>query len=401
MLIQLAFRNLLRNPRRTATALLTVGLGTASIFVFQGYNTGIMDKYRENTIHSRYGNGQINTAGYRDQVYEKPWQHWINDPEALQTKIESIPGVIHAFPRVEFFALLTDGKVTISGRGQGVDSVREADFFTAMNVEQGKMLTDEPNGVMLGLGLAHSLNAHPGDRITVLANTINGSMNGLDLIVTGIFHTGVRIFDETSFRIPLKQAQTLLDTNQIESLSVGLKNLDDWDKVASLVRNEYPALESVPFAILDLVYYQHSVDWLEAQFSVIRAIILTIVLLGIFNTISTGILERKQEIGNLRANGESVAEVMQLLAWEGAATGIIGSAIGLLLAFFLIFVVLRHGIMMPPAPGLTRTFLVQIVVRPKMALTAFALGSITVVIATILAGIRVAKMALGDALRSL
>jgi putative ABC transport system permease protein len=401
MLIQLAFRNLLRNPRRTATALLTVGLGTASIFVFQGYNTGIMDKYRENTIHSRYGNGQINTAGYRDQVYEKPWQHWINDPEALQTKIESIPGVIHAFPRVEFFALLTDGKVTISGRGQGVDSVREADFFTAMNVEQGKMLTDEPNGVMLGLGLAHSLNAHPGDRITVLANTINGSMNGLDLIVTGIFHTGVRIFDETSFRIPLKQAQTLLDTNQIESLSVGLKNLDDWDKVASLVRNEYPALESVPFAILDLVYYQHSVDWLEAQYSVIRAIILTIVLLGIFNTISTGILERKQEIGNLRANGESVAEVMQLLAWEGAATGIIGSAIGLLLAFFLIFVVLRHGIMMPPAPGLTRTFLVQIVVRPKMALTAFALGSITVVIATILAGIRVAKMALGDALRSL
>jgi putative ABC transport system permease protein len=401
MLIQLAFRNLLRNPRRTATALLTVGLGTASIFIFQGYNTGIMDQYRENTIHSRYGNGQINTAGYRDQVYEKPWQHWINDPEALQSKVEAIPGVIHAFPRVEFFALLTDGKVTISGRGQGVDTLKEADFFNAMNVEQGKMLTDEPDGIMLGLGLAKSLNAHPGDRITVLANTINGSMNGLDLHVAGIFHTGVRIFDETSFRIPLKQAQTLLDTTQIESLAVGLKNLDDWDKVATLVHNDYPGLEAVPFAILDLVYYQHSVDWLESQFFVIRAIILTIVLLGIFNTISTGILERKQEIGNLRANGESVGEVMQLLAWEGAATGIVGSVIGLVLALFLIFVVLRHGIMMPPAPGLTRTFLVHMVARPRMAISAFALGTMTVVIATVLAGIRVARMSLGDALRSL
>ena len=405
MIAKLAFKNLLRNPRRTAAVLMTVALGTGSLFIFHGFNIGVMNQYRESTVHSRYGFGQVNLKGYRETVFEKPWEHWMekegpSGTEALKSRLKSIPGVTDVFPRVEFFALLTNGRVSVAGRGQGVDGPAESRFFTTLNVEQGKNLSDESDGILIGKGLARALDVKPGDRVTVLSNTIHGTMNGADFTVTGIFHTGSKDFDDVMFRVPLAQAQLLLDSDRVESVALGLDSIRDWPKVEQAVNAEFPQFEATSFAVLDKVYYQHSVDWLASQFNVIQCIILTIVVLGIFNTVSTAILERKQEIGNMRANGESRLEVMQLLLWEGTALGALGAALGLLLALVLVHTALKPGILMPPAPGITRQFHVFIELQPEMAMAAFVMGLLASLFGTLLAGSRVARMPIGEALRA-
>ena len=400
MLIVVALRNLLRNPRRTFAVLLTVAVGVGSIFIFDGFYTGIMNQYRENAIHAAYGHGQVNTNGYRLKVFEKPWEHWIDDADKVTKELSAIDGVTQVFPRVEFFALLTNGRVTVSGRGQGVVGKDEAGFFNTLNVEEGVTLSDQPDGILLGRGLARALDVKPGDRVTVLGNTIHGSINGLDLVMTGYFHTGSRETDDVLFRIQLDQAQLLLDTKRVETIALGLRHLDDWDPVAAQIDQRFPNLESAPFAELDKVYYQHSVDWLKSQFAIIQIIILTIVLLGILNTVATAILDRKQEIGNLRANGESFGDVMKMLALEGVALGVLGAAFGLLIALVVVFGFLRNGILMPAAPGLTRQFHVFIELQPPMAGWTFVMGIVTASVGTTLAGWRVARMSIGEALRS-
>lgn len=400
ILLRIAIRNLFRNPRRTVTILCTVAMGTGSLFVFHGFNTGIMNQYRENTVHSRYGHGQINTEGYRDQVFEKPWQHWITNWETMKPEVLKIPGVKQVFPRVQFFSLLTNGEVTVSGRGQGVDAPEEAQFFNTLNIEEGDMLADHPDGILLGRGLARSLDVKPGDRVTVLGTTIHGSMNALDLTVTGIFHTGAKEFDDVVFRIPLKQAHILLDTTRIESVALGLDSVASWKPVSQKVESLFPETETTPFAILDKVYYQNSVDWLNSQFGIIQAIIIFIVVLGIFNTVSTGILERKQEIGNLRANGESSGDILKLLALEGIVLGVAGALIGCVVTALINSTLLRQGILMPPAPGLTRQFHVLIELQMSMAYMTFAMGTATALVGTLVAGIKVSKMPIGEALRS-
>src|ERR1019366_8057482 len=102
----------------TAAILLTVALGASSLVIFSGFNNGVMNQYRENTLHSRYGNGQINLKGYREKVYEKPWEHWMKDAQTVERKLLNTPGVQYVFPPVEFFSLLTNGKITVAGRGQ-------------------------------------------------------------------------------------------------------------------------------------------------------------------------------------------------------------------------------------------------------------------------------------------
>ncbi len=400
LLLNLAARNLLRNPRRTLAVLLTVAMGTGSLFTFEGFNHGIMNQYRINTIHSRLGYGQLNTRGYRDKVHEKPWEHWIENPQPIVDGIRQIPGVTHVFPRLNFYSLLSNGAVTLSGRGQGINGVEEADFFHALNIVEGETLKDQPDGILLGQGLARSLNVKPGDRVTVLANTVHSSMNGADLTVVGIFHTGAKEFDDLVYRIPLTVAQTLLDTDRVESISLGLKHIDDWTPVATKLEGMHPELEAIPFAVLDKVYYQNAVDWLGSQFDVIRLIFLLIVVLGIFNTISTGILERKQEVGNLRANGESRGQILALFLTEGACLGILGSLTGVLIAFLLAHTVLSHGILMPPSPGLTRQFHVFVELTFRSGLITFLLGVVCAFLGTLLAAFKVTRLPIGEALRS-
>jgi putative ABC transport system permease protein len=400
MWIFVAFRNLFRNPRRTIAILLTVAIGSGALFAFSGFIRGILEEYRETTIHSHYGNGQINTKGYRDSNFEDPTQHWIKDWSELQLFLLHQEGVEHIFPRASFSALLKTNKSTVSGHGQGVDGQAESEFFNTLNIEEGGPLEDKQGGILLGIGLAKALGVHPGDKVTVIATSAKSLINKDKFVVTGIFHTGNAHFDNGTFRVQLPDAQNLLKTKSIESVSLGLKNLSDWEPVSKAVSERFPNLESTPFDLLDKIYYKHSVDWLEAQFGVVQVIILGIVLLGIFNTVSASILERKQEIGNLRANGESKFQVMRLVFLEGALLSILGGALGLAVTYAVLMGFIDNQLLMPPGPGQTRQFLVTFTFTWPMVLSTMLLNTLTALIASFLAGVKVARMPIAAALRA-
>lgn len=396
----LACRNLFRNLRRTLAIILTVALGAGALFSFDGFINGILNEYRESTIHAHYGYGQINTKGYRDKVFEDPSKHWIPNWGALEPFLQNLEGVEKIFPRNSFSALLKNDKITVSGHGQGIDAKNEADFFNTLNIEQGVTLENQPNGILLGIGLAKALNVGPGDTVTVMATTTKSVINKQKFVVSGIFHTGSNDFDSRIFRIQLTAAQKLLKTPKIELVSLGLRNLSDWTLVAAAIETAFPELEATSFDVLDEIYYKHSVDWLNAQFKVVQVIILAIVLLGIFNTVSASILERKQEIGNLRANGESVFQVMKLIVSEGVLLAFFGSLIGIAFSYFILTTFIHKGLLMPPGPGLTRQFLVTFSFEWSMVLATLAMSTVAALIASALAGMRVARMPITNALRS-
>lgn len=396
----LAFRNLFRNKRRTSAILLTIALGSGALFSFEGFICGVLNQYRDNTIHSHYGNGQINVKGYRETVYQDPWNHWIKNGPELEQFLQGLSDVEYIFPRVSFSALLSNGRVTVSGQGQGIQADKESKFFYGLEVVEGETLMYQPDGILLGKGLAKALDVQPGSTLTLLANAADGTLNSTELKVAGIFNTGSLDFDSRIFRIQLKEAQKLLKTSNIEHVSLGLYSLNAWDGVAAAIQEKFPELEATSFVILDKVYYQHSVDWLNAQFHVVQIIILSILLLGIFNTVSASILERKQEIGNLRANGESVFGIMKLIVVEGAFLGFLGSIFGLILSFSIMKLFLENGIEMPPGPGLTNHFYVTFSFQWMMVRDSILLSTGAAIIASFLAGMRVSKMPIAKALRS-
>ena len=400
MIFKFSLRNIWRQRGRAGAILATISLGIAALLIYHGFNAGIMNQYRDNTIKARYGHGQINTKGYRDKIWDKPWERWIEPNSPLMNELKARPEVEYVFPRISFFALLNNGEKTISGAGEGVDGSVESKFFTTMNVTSGAILSNEEDGIILGKGIAETLNLKVGDRVTVLSNTIGGSLNAVDLYVTGIFYTGMKTFDDTLFRIQLKKAQELLNTDKVESIALGLKKLEDWKGLETWVSQSHQDFEAIPFNVLDKVYYQNSVDFLDAQFNFIFLVIFVIVILGIFNTVSTIVMERKGEIGNLRANGESKNEVMGLLLTESLILGFAGATLGVFLSYLCNFTLLSQGIKMPPGPGITRQFITFVELQPSFIPVCYFIGIVSSVLGTYLALRKILKSSITELLRS-
>lgn len=398
MILKFSLRNIWRQRSRAFAVLATIALGITALMIYHGFNAGIMNQYRENTIRARFGHGQVNTKGYRDQIWDKPWEKWMSLDDPFIQELKTRPEVDFIFPRISFYALLNNGEKTLSGAGEGVVGVDESQFFTTLNVIEGKVLSTEEEGIILGKGLATALKLKVGDRVTVLANTHAGSLNAVDVYVTGIFFAGMKSFDDTFFRIQLKKAQELLDTQKVEFISMGLKNLEDWPLVESWVETN-PGFEATAFNVLDKVYYQNSVDFLQAQFGFIFLVIVVIVVLGIFNTVSTIIAERKGEIGNLRANGDSTKDVMILLLTESLMLGLLGAALGVFISYLCTWTILANGIQMPPGPGITRQFTSFVELQSMFIPVCFGIGIASSVLGTAMAARRVLKMPITELLR--
>ena len=389
--LKMAILNLLRNKRRTLVMILTVALGIGALFFFDGLDNGVLYTYRESTIHFKWGHGQLNTRGYRDNSWDKPWEHWMAASEELLGRIRSLPGVTHVFPRIDFYTLITNGQVNISAKGTGVDGKEEADFFADTNIIAGSNLRDQPDGILIGSGLANSLNAKVGSRLTLFTNNVYGSYNGVDVTVVGIFQGGIKELDDRYFRMQRQQVMKLMETDKIESIAIGLASDKRWAEFARAAESLFPDLEATSFEELDKFYYLNAVMWLEQQFGILMTIILIIVLLGIINIVSFSILERTREIGNLRANGESSLAIMGLFFQENLLTAIIGGVMGIILTYLVNELFFRQGLWMPPPPGLTKAFLVKVMLRPQWALTAITVGISVSLLATLVASWRQVK----------
>jgi len=399
MIFKVAFRNLFRNVRRSIAILLTVAFGSAALFLFQGFIHGVLSQFKENSVHTQFGHAQINVKGYRDARYEEPWKHWINDRGELERELSEKKEVSHTFPRVSFGALLKHKKSSISGYGQGIDAVKENEFFHSLNFIEGENLSTQANGIVLGKGLADALNVHVGDQVQVYAQSVKGSFGKGKCTVVGIFHTGSSEFDGRTFRIQLAQAQSILRTQNLEQITLGLHDEHAFGNLKKDIEEKFPYLEATYFEDLDKIYYKHSVDWLNSQYTIVQGIILSIVLLGIFNTISSAILERRQEIGNLRANGESKKDIISLVLTEGAILGAFGVAFGIAVSYLFSTIVFAQGVMMPPGPGSTRQFAVQFAFTPAMIIQTIGLSLLSCLVASFFAGQKVSRLTISQSLR--
>jgi len=248
--------------------------------------------------------------------------------------------------------------------------------------------------------LAKSLGAKAGDRVTLLGQTINGQLNGADLEVAGVFHTGASEFDNTCFRIDLATAQSFLDTNRTELFALETTNVEAWPKVAATIKSILPNLEPIPFDDLDAVYYKNAVNFLATQFNFIRLIILFIVGLGIFNTIAVGLLERAPEVGALRANGESRSRLFRIMIIENVFLGLLGGIFGIIIAVIIDKTILFKGIPMPPGPGITRNFFVFLEIQPAHYVQALLLPAFTAVLASLMPVRGLLKRSIPDLLKS-
>ena len=349
-MFKLALRNILRQKIHTTMTLMAVVCGVAGLILAGGWVNDIFLQLGEALIHSQSGHLQVYKQGFYAEGSRTPEKFLIQNPDALKGKIRAVGAVDDVTARLSFSGLLSNGRSDLPVVGEGVEPNKEAKLGSFMSITAGRQLADTDTfGIAVGFGLAQALKLKPGDRVTVLANTLDGALNTLDFEVIGVFQSFSNDYDARAVRIPLAAAQELLGTKAANAVVISLNKTEDTERVAVLL-NEHLApsgLEIKTWVELN-DFYKKTVELYKAQFGFLQLIILIMVLLSVSNSVNMSVFNRVGEFGTAMALGNRRAQVLRLIMTESVMLGLIGGMLGVVVGVVLALLISAVGIPMPP-----------------------------------------------------
>ena len=400
-MIRLALRNLARQRMRTGVTLGAIAFGVAALVVTGGFVEDIFIQLAEALIHSQSGHAQVAERGYFEGGTRTPERFQIAGPDALRDRIAATPGVADAFERLGFSGLINNGRSDLAIIGTGAEPDKETRLGTSMRILAGHALPPgDARGIMLGAGVAQALNLAVGDPVTLLVNSTQGALNTGDFVVTGVFQTFSKDFDDRSVRISLAAARELLDTPGASTIVVMLDKTADTDRVAASLRSSLGDAHDVRTWVELNDFYDKAVALYTRQFGVLQLIILIMVVLSVANSVNMSVFERIGEFGTMRALGDRASRVFRLILTESALLGLIGAVLGVAGGIVLATAISTVGIPMPPPPNGNVGYTAIIRIVPSVLGMAFVVGLAATLLAALLPALKVSRTPVVDALRA-
>ncbi|MDZ4128516.1 MAG: FtsX-like permease family protein, partial [Hydrogenophaga sp.] len=127
--------------------------------------------------------------------------------------------------------------------------------------------------------------------------------------------------------------------------------------------------------------------------SLIRGVVLVVVVLGIASVLVVSVVQKRREIGILRAMGATRGQVLRVFLVQGAVVGAVGSVVGIALAVLMIWLFTTF------VRGADGQPLFSISLPPLLALQVAVLATVCGVLAAIAPARRAAAMDPGQAIR--
>lgn len=405
MYVKLALRNVFRNKRRTAITLIAIAFGCIALIINGGIIYNIFWALRQDAIHGRHGHIQIYQKGYVKGHMAKPYDYVISRDayEQLKLHLASLDHVEHYMRKVEFWGLTRISKKGIPFMGIGVEPDRDSTFSTQVTIIKGQGLSrTDPDGVLLGKGLAEKMVAKPGDSLVLLGTDRNNYLHSVDAKVRGIFEGGMKVFDDWTMKMPLQKAQELLRLDGIHCVVLLLDDDSETESLTGRLMNLFTE-SGLPLELRtwpDLaLFHNQVVDLFGRELDIIKLIISVIVILSILNTMGMTVVERTKEIGTIMAVGTKRRRVLLMFLLEALIIGFIGGLLGIMGGIILAKIISAFGITFPSPPGATRPYIGKVDIVFSVLILSFAISVGSTMIAALLPAYRASRLRIAEALR--
>lgn len=388
-LFSMAFRNVLRNRRRTLITLAALTVGLTAVGSIRGILNGLQRAIIRGSVEGTLGALQIHRTGYVANVMSTPLSMDFAYDEALVAKVKAVPGVTAVAPRIQFA-----GSLTLAATDEK-DSP-EAMFFGATAIDpqleptvcpmRKSLYTDgtvlDDTHVVLGDSLAKSFGAARDAEAILLAPDRDGSLNGELAHVGGEMHA-IMPGEMKVAVVPLPLAQKLLRMEgRVTELAVAVDDLDQLERVAEGLRKALgPEFEV--HAWDDLAPERKTIMGIQnGVTTIIAGVFLLLMLLGVANTMLMSVLERTREVGTMMAVGLTAASVRTLFLLEAMVLGLLGAAGGLVMMSLVTLGLHQRGLHFTPPnatmpldvyPFLTARFTGVVMIAAVLGAVLFAL----------------------------
>lgn len=388
----IAWRNLVRNARRSVATLLGIGIGAVAILLFGGYKANI--SYAMQTAYVRLGGHlQIQHKDFFLYGSGNPTAYGISNATDIINAIRNDPvigpRVEVVTPTLQFGGIAGNYAAGVSRTiiGSGINAVEHAQmrlwnaYALELHLPPFQLKGSSADAAIIGSSLARVLqlcdalaipdcerpdgNAAPsgaeipddlaalslqettpanaakpqaGSKIELLASNPRGAPNVVALNVIAAESQGFKEFDEVYVLMHLDQAQRLIYGSGPPKVTSILIQLKDSGNVAAVQQRIESKLQnwggSQKLVVRDFgflnPFYVQSINMFDTIFGFVFILIGGIVMFTVSNTMNTTVIERTVEVGTLRAIGLRQAGVRRMFVTEGFMLGLAGAVLGLI-----------------------------------------------------------------------
>ena len=212
----------------------------------------------------------------------------------------------------------------------------------------------EQSGLIIGAALADMLEITIGDQLLVYDLGSFTDQVGLPSIaateVQAIYESGMVDYDKSYL---------YCSPNTMEQLFPGSEDTDDFGIFLSDISITNEVMDKIdqklPYSHLSISWrdrHQTLFNWMKTQqlpIFVIFSLIMVVAVVNIGSTLILIIMEKRTEIGTLRALGTSKKRIRRIFALEGLMMGLIGTLAGILLSLMLSWLQSTFGLISLPS----------------------------------------------------
>ena len=307
--------------------------------------------------------------------------------QTLVPLLEAMPEISAVSPMVAGAGLALRGEATKSIALVGVDLDRYDRIVGLRSKVVAGVARLGPGEGIIGRELADDLGVRVGDRVGISTGGVSDSLR-----VTALVDLGVRELNRRTVIVPLRTAQSLVGLpGGATSLDLTLGDIWSAQALADDLAMRWPyKAESWQQANAQLV---SALNAQSVSTGLIRAVVMVVVVLGIASVLVVSVVQKRREIGILRAMGATQGQVLRIFLLQGAIVGALGSALGVLLAVALIaaFTSFVRG-----SDGLP---LFAITLAPAVALRIAGIATLCGVLAAVAPARRAARLDPAQAIR--
>ncbi len=411
-MIRFIFKGLMRDRQRSLLPIIVVVIGVFLTVILQTMMTGILGDMVAFNANFATGHVKIMTRAYAERVDQTPNDLALAKTDKLLESLQKDYPDMEWIQRIRFGGLIdapdAQGETRSQGPaiGWGIDLLspdsKESDRMNiAKSIIKGS-IPEHAGEVLISNMFADKLKVVPGDQITLLGSTMNGSMTVYNFKVAGTVKFGSNVLDRGAIIADIRDVQLALDMSGSASEILGYFKTNYYDKdlaaanVARFTKSSDPAdpFSPVMVSLRDQNGLASMVDYMDVVSVIIISIFVMAMSLVLWNAGLLGGLRRYGEVGVRLAVGESKGHVYRSMVSESILVGIIGSVIGSTIGLSISFMVQKHGL---DVSGYMKnaSMMMPSVFRTEISFTSFYIGFIpglfATVIGTALAGIGIYK----------
>jgi ABC-type lipoprotein release transport system permease subunit len=340
-LFAMAWRNVWRNRRRSLVTIAAMSLALLTMILYSGLIEGYLEGMERNVLDLEVGDVQVFAGDYRrnPSIYTR-----IDDSERLLARLGEA-----GFPasgRLLAFGLAAADEASAGASFRGLDVERDVTVSEISNqLDRGHWLDPaDPKGVVIGRGLARTLDLDLGGELLVITQGADGSMAYELYSVSGVLRgisdaidrTGV-FMTESSLRelMSLPEGVHQIIVRRPAELDIAAAQLQIQKLAADYDVRTWRQLMPTVASMLDAG---------RSAMILMGFIIYLAIAVLILNAMLMAVFERIRELGVLKALGFSPYSLMGLILFESAIQTAIAIGVGLALGVPGILYLSRVGI---------------------------------------------------------